>query len=94
MSSEIYFGKDTLLLDNGGDIHHLDWADDNKNVTDVPTQKSENPMDSEANEFARIMNDKDQATYDKLLKYAQIVNRVLEQARTSAGLVFEADKEK
>jgi len=94
MSSEIYFGRDTLLLDNGGDIHHLDWADDNKNVTDVPTSKSENPMDSEAVEFARIMNDKDQATYDKLLKYAQMVNRVLEQARTSAGLVFEADKEK
>lgn len=94
MSSEIYFGRDTLLLDNGGDIHHLDWADDNKNVTDVPTSKGENPMDSEAVEFARIMNDKDQATYDKLLKYAQMVNRVLEQARTSAGLVFEADKEK
>jgi Predicted dehydrogenases and related proteins len=26
MSSEIYFGRDTLLLDNGGDISHLDWA--------------------------------------------------------------------
>lgn len=94
MSSEIYFGRDTLLLDNGGDIRHLDWADDNKNVTDIPTTKSENPMDSEAVEFARIMNENDTETYDKLLKYAQIVNRTLEQARTSAGLVFEADKEK
>lgn len=94
MSSEIYFGRDTLLLDNGGDINHLDWADDNKNVTDIPTTKSENPMDSEAVEFARIMNENDTETYDKLLKYAQIVNRTLEQARTSAGLVFEADKEK
>lgn len=94
MSSEIYFGRDTLLLDNGGDINHLDWADDNKNVTDVPTVKSENPMDSEAVEFARIMNENDTETYDKLLKYAQMVNRILEQARTSAGLVFEADKEK
>jgi predicted dehydrogenase len=94
MSSEIYFGRDTLVLDNGGDIHHLDWADDNKNVTDVPTVKSQNPMDSEAREFARIMLEKDSATYDKLLGYARIVNRVLEQARTSAGLVFEADEEK
>jgi len=93
MSSEIYFGRDTLLLDNGGDINHLDWADDNKNITDVPTNKSENPMDSEAVEFARIMTEKDQPSYDKLLKYARIVNRVLEQARTSAGLVFEADEE-
>lgn len=93
MSSEIYFGRDTLVLDNGGDIHHLDWADDNKNVTDIPTVKSQNPMDSEAREFARIMLEKDTATYDKLLGYARIVNRVLEQARTSAGLVFEADEE-
>ncbi|APU72011.1 Gfo/Idh/MocA family protein [Companilactobacillus crustorum] len=94
MSSEIYFGKDTLLLDNGGDINHLDWADDNKNITDVPTNKSENPMDSEASEFARVMNENDTETYDKLLRYARIVNRVLEQARTSAGLVFDADEEK
>ncbi|PMD69516.1 Gfo/Idh/MocA family protein [Companilactobacillus nuruki] len=93
MSSEIYFGRDTLLLDNAGDINHLDWADDNKNITDVPTSKSENPMDSEAKEFARIMNENDTVSYDKLLKYARIVNRVLEQARTSAGLVFEADEE-
>ncbi|ALB29460.1 Gfo/Idh/MocA family protein [Companilactobacillus heilongjiangensis] len=94
MSSEIYFGRDTLLLDNGGDISHLDWADDNKNITDVPALKAENPMDSEASEFARIMTEKDQATYDKLLKYARTVNRILEQARTSAGIVFDADEEK
>jgi len=94
MSSEIYFGRDTLLLDNGGDINHLDWADDNKNITDIPANKSENPMDSEAKEFARIMTEKDQATYDKLLKYARTVNRILEQARTSAGLIFDADEEK
>lgn len=94
MSSEIYFGRDTLLLDNGGDISHLDWADDNKNITDIPANKSANPMDSEATEFARIITENDQATYDKLLQYARIVNRILEQARTSAGLVFDADEEK
>lgn len=94
MSSEIYFGRDTLLLDNGGDISHLDWADDNKNITDIPSTKSENPMDSEAVEFARIMTENDTETYEKLLKYARIVNRILEEARTSAGLVFEADEEK
>lgn len=94
MSSEVYFGRDTLLLDNGGDINHLDWADDNKNITDIPTTKSENPMDSEAREFARIMTENDHASYDKLLQYARTVNRILEQARTSAGIVFDADEEK
>ncbi|MQS75922.1 Gfo/Idh/MocA family protein [Companilactobacillus halodurans] len=94
MSSEIYFGKDTLILDNGGDINHLDWADDNRNITDIPTVKSSNPMDAEAKVFAKIITENDKETYENLLKYARIVNKVLEQARTSAGLVFDADEEK
>jgi len=94
LQSEIYFNKETLLLDSGGDITHIQLADENKNITTVPTTKSANPMDSEASEFARIMNENDKETYEKLLKYAKIVNRILEQARTSAGLVFEADEEK
>ncbi|GEO58821.1 Gfo/Idh/MocA family protein [Companilactobacillus bobalius] len=92
--SEIYFDRKTLLMDSGGDITHVQLADDNKNITTIPTVKSENPMDSEAKEFARIMNENDQETYENLLKYARIVNRILEQARTSAGLVFGADEDK
>ncbi|TGD24502.1 gfo/Idh/MocA family oxidoreductase [Companilactobacillus suantsaicola] len=94
LQSEIYFNKKTLLMDSGGDITHIKLADENKNITTIPTQKSDNPMDSEASEFARIINENDQETYEKLLKYARIVNRILEQARTSAGLVFGADEEK
>jgi len=93
LQSEIYFNKETLLMDSGGDITHVQLADENKNITTIPTDKSDNPMDSEAEEFARIMTENDKETYEKLLKYARIVNRILEQARTSAGLVFEADKE-
>lgn len=94
MPSEIYFGKKTLLLDSAGDITRLTEAGADKKLSEIPTTKSDNPMDSEAVEFARIMNENDTATYDKLRSYARKVNRVLEQARTSAGLVFEADKEK
>ncbi|AUI71721.1 Gfo/Idh/MocA family oxidoreductase [Companilactobacillus alimentarius] len=94
MTSEIYFNRKTLLMDSGGDITHVKLADDDKNITTLPTSKSDNPMDSEASEFARIINENDQETYEKLLKYARIVNRILEQARTSAGLVFGADEEK
>lgn len=94
MPSEIYFGKKTLLMDSAGDITRLTEAGADKKLSEIPTTKSDNPMDSEAVEFARIMNENDTATYDKLRSYARKVNRVLEQARTSAGLVFEADKEK
>ncbi|WP_125589677.1 Gfo/Idh/MocA family protein [Companilactobacillus jidongensis] len=94
MPSEIYFGKKTLLMDSAGDITKISEADADKKMSVIPTTKSDNPMDSEAVEFARIMNENDTATYDKLSSYARRVNRVLEQARTSAGLVFEADKEK
>jgi len=93
IQSEIYFNKKTLLMNSAGDITHVQLADENKNITTVPTTKSDNPMDSEAAEFARIITENDKETYEKLLKYARIVNRILEQARTSAGLVFEADKE-
>ncbi|APX72141.1 Gfo/Idh/MocA family oxidoreductase [Companilactobacillus allii] len=93
MPSEIYFGKKTLLLDSAGDINRLTEANEEKKLTELPTTKSDNPMDSEAIEFARIMNEKDTTSYEKLFDYARKVNRVLEQARTSAGLVFEADKE-
>lgn len=93
LPTEIYFGKKTLLLDNGGDITKLHEADAKKQITEIPTTKSDNPMDSEAVEFSRIMNENDQKTYKQLCEYARDVNRVLEQARTSAGLVFKADKE-
>lgn len=93
LPTEIYFGKKTLLLDNGGDITKVSEADAKKEVKEIPTTKSDNPMDSEAIEFARIINENDKAAYDKLFEYARKVNRILEQARMSAGLVFEADKE-
>lgn len=93
MPSEIYFGKKTLLMDSAGDINRLTQASEEKKLTEIPTSKSDNPMDSEAVVFARIMDEKDTKSYEKLFDYARKVNRVLEQARTSAGLVFEADKE-
>ncbi|WP_125762297.1 Gfo/Idh/MocA family protein [Companilactobacillus hulinensis] len=93
MPSEIYFGKKTLLMDSAGDINRVTEANEEKKLTEIPTNKSDNPMDSETIEFARIMNEKDTKAYEKLFDYAKKVNRVLEQARTSAGLVFEADKE-
>lgn len=93
MPSEIYFGKKTLLLDSGGDINRLSESDEDKHPSEIPTTKSDNPMDSEAIEFARIINENDQDKYAQLSRYARIVNRVLEHARASAGIVFEADKD-
>ncbi|MQS45953.1 Gfo/Idh/MocA family protein [Companilactobacillus mishanensis] len=94
MPSEIYFGKRTLLFDSAGDITKIQASDEKKHITDIPADKSDNPMDSEAVEFARIINQNDQTTYKQLMKYARIVNHVLEQARMNAGIVFKADKEK
>lgn len=93
MPSEIYFGKKTLLMDSAGDITNLQQSDEKKRLTPIPTEKSDNPMDSEAVEFARIINENDQEKYAQLSRYARIVNRILEHARASAGIVFEADKE-
>lgn len=94
MPSEIYFGKKTLLLDSAGDITKLEQSDEKKRISPIPTTKSDNPMDSEAKEFARIIEQNDQDKYAELSRYARIVNRILEHARASAGIVFEADKDK
>lgn len=94
MPSEIYFGKKTLLMDSAGDITKLQQSDEDKRLSPIPAEKSENPMDSEAVEFARIINENDQTKYAQLSRYARIVNRILEHARASAGIIFEADKDK
>lgn len=94
MPSEIYFGKKTLLMDSAGDITKLEESTADKKISPINTTKSDNPMDSEAVEFARIIEENDQDKYQQLSRYARIVNRILEHARASAGIVFEADKEK
>ncbi|WP_125770047.1 Gfo/Idh/MocA family protein [Companilactobacillus furfuricola] len=94
MPSEIYFGKKTLLMDSAGDITKLEESSADKNIAPIKTTKSDNPMDSEAVEFARIIEQNDQEKYQQLSRYARIVNRILEHARASAGIVFEADKDK
>ncbi|AKP68101.1 Gfo/Idh/MocA family protein [Companilactobacillus ginsenosidimutans] len=94
MPSEIYFGKKTLLMNSAGDITKLQQSDEDKRLSPIPTTKSDNPMDSEAVEFARIINENNQTKYAELTRYARIVNRILEHARASAGIVFEADKDK
>lgn len=94
MPSEIYFGKKTLLMDSAGDITKLQQSDEEKRISPIPATKSDNPMDAEAEEFARIISTNDQNKYQELSRYARIVNRILEHARASAGIVFEADKDK
>ncbi|WP_129044586.1 Gfo/Idh/MocA family protein [Companilactobacillus metriopterae] len=91
--SEVYFGKKTLLLmDNGGDITNVTLVNGNSEDL-ISNEKSSNPMDAEAVEFARIIEEKDQAAFEKLLGYARTVNKLLEQARITAGIIFESDKE-
>ncbi|WP_125708492.1 Gfo/Idh/MocA family protein [Companilactobacillus zhongbaensis] len=94
MPSEIYFGKKTLLLDSGGDITKLEESVAGQDIKVIPTTKDDNPMDCEAVEFARIIEQNDQDKYQQLSRYARIVNRILEHARASAGIIFEADEDK
>lgn len=90
IKSEIYFGKDTLQLDNAGTIEEVTLIeDDKKNPIEITVQ--DNPMVEEAKTFYNIMENNDRKKYLELLDYAKSVNEVLNKLREDAGIIFAAD---
>lgn len=90
IKSEIYFGKNTLQLDNAGTIEEINiFEEDTKKPVDIKIQ--DNPMVEEAKSFYNIMENNDREEYTKLLGYAKNVNEVLNRLREDAGIVFAAD---
>lgn len=88
--SEIYFGKDTLWLDNAGTIRDIRIKSSNKS-SNIQTTSYDNPMINEASKFAKIIEDKNVAEFEKLFGYAQDVNETIYKLRKDAGIKFLAD---
>ncbi|KRL13569.1 dehydrogenase related protein [Levilactobacillus zymae DSM 19395] len=94
--SEIYGLKETLALDSAGELTQVkayaaDGAAEDLTQPDLP-----NPMLPEVNDFARILQDPDDAQnaadYRRWLRWSQQVNQVLYDLRVSANLYFPADE--
>ena len=94
--SEIYGLKETLALDSAGELTQVkayaaDGAAEDLTQPDLP-----NPMLPEVNDFARILQDPDDAQnaadYRRWSRWSQQVNQVLYDSRVSANLYFPADE--
>lgn len=89
-TSEIYFGRDTLSFDSPGELNDLRWlSDGHAQVLSVP--HADNPMVEEANFFARVLSEHDDAAFKQQWALAQQIHTVMGQLRQGTGLIFETD---
>ncbi|MGC6767177.1 Gfo/Idh/MocA family protein [Enterococcus sp. LJL128] len=95
--SEIYFDNGTLLLDGINAISKAEFHDRNQKEREViALTTEENPMVEEASDFAHVIEnpaDKNWGVqYEEWVELSRNVNQVLTDLRSSAGIVFDADK--
>ena len=91
LPSEIYLGKDTLVIrDNIGTIKEAGVIRETGDEM-FDFEVNDNPMVSEAETFGRIIEEKNDAEYTRLLNLAEVVNEILFKLRDNAGIKFAAD---
>lgn len=90
MTSEIYFGRETLSFDSPGELNHLNWISDS-HIKSLSVPHADNPMVEEANFFARVLTQHDQAAFKRQWALAQQIHQVMGELRQGTELVFESD---
>ena len=83
LPSEIYSGKQTLMMDNAAELETVKLGDQV-----LSTEKLANPMEAEAAYFAKAIVGKDRNAFDKAWQLAKEVHQVMSILRTSANLDF------
>ena len=92
LTSEIYGGQTTIVLDNAGTIGSVDrYSEGGQKIESLGEQSLANPMVAEAENFAAMNANRDTKRYHELLQLSESVNQVLYQLRQSAGITFDAD---
>lgn len=95
LPSEIYGLKDTIVMSNPADLETVSYRDDKGNEMLIGTKPADNPMISEAEDFARVIedpqNDQNQKDYWKWLDLSQNVAKLLYNLRQSGKIVFPDD---
>lgn len=92
LPSEIYSGKETITMDNAGELNRVGLQKVGDESTILGTPTLDNPMIPEAKFFAKTIKDHDVTAYQQQLKLSQQVNQLLYDLRKGAGIVFAADK--
>lgn len=95
--NEIYGEKGTLTINRVFEIDSLQhWSPKTKETTELagPALVVEKPfvsMQEEAEEFARIINEKDEAALQDLERISKIVTDITSDMRRQAGVFYPAD---
>lgn len=92
LPSEIYSGKDTLVIDAPESISSIKLYQPDTKPQESAGKQDKNPMIREAKFFADAINTKDYAARDAKLELAKQVHTVISTARVAAGIVFPSDK--
>jgi len=90
--SEIYLADGTIVIEEISNLKAATFHERGKGAKDLGIAPYPNNMVGEAKVFAKIIQDKDTAEFEKFAKLAQEVNQVMYDLRTSANIEFDADK--
>lgn len=91
--SEIYGERGTIGLDATGSISSLTfWNPKDKKTEQFAGPKAENMMEEEAAEFARLIEERDEAGLARLEEISKAVIKVTTSLRYENGLLYPADK--
>ncbi|UDM32423.1 Gfo/Idh/MocA family protein [Lentilactobacillus laojiaonis] len=95
MTSEIYGLKDTIEIDDAGEIEEVVYIDQDKTRHVIGNVDEFNPMFGEIKDFAKIINDPqdpdNQLEYERLRELSINVNKLLFNLRQDAHLKFPND---
>lgn len=90
MTSEIYFGRDTLIFDSPGELNDLRWISDD-GTQKMSVSHADNPMVEEADFFAHALTHHDRAAFEQQWHLAKQIHAVMGELRQGTQLIFETD---
>lgn len=97
MTSEIYGLKDTIEIDDAGELGEVNYIDSKGNRTTISQPVTDNPMLPEVRDFARVISDPtnpdNQADYAAWNTLSVQVNKMLFNLRQSGKIVFYDERD-
>ncbi|GAX05193.1 oxidoreductase [Secundilactobacillus pentosiphilus] len=97
MSSEIYGLKDTIEIDDAGELAEVNYFDSEGQKTKLSQPVTENVMLPEVRDFARVLNEpgniQNQTDYLRWLNLSVQVNKMLFNLRQSGKIVFYDERD-
>ena len=81
LQSEFYFDNETIQVNNITDLDRVSVYAPGQEPTVIAQYSTENPLLDEAVHFATIINQKDQATYQRLKELSLLIARVLDELK-------------